>query len=254
VGTRAPVRLLVSTLDHGTPVRSTADDVRAEVVFDPADFGTPVWDDDFTGDGPGAYRIGARFGEPVPELGQADGALVASATRQSSAVLVAPVTAPAGDFAVILEPRAFTGGAPEDSVLLGRAAGPDDLALAWYNHHFGTSGADVRAGGRDFGDDATGGCCAAVTWAPGDRFAVVSDHRGTMTSWLGHQGRWQLLRTIPAGSPGFPGDPGGGAPGPGRSPGFGTAVAAGWSPAIGLRLTTGRLTLDRLTVVARGPA
>ncbi|MFF1607705.1 discoidin domain-containing protein [Amycolatopsis sp. NPDC058278] len=251
VGTQAPVRLLVTTLDHGTPVRSTADLARAEVVFDPADFGTPVWDDDFSGPQLKPYRIGARFGEPVPELSQADGALVASASRQSSAVLVAPVAAPAGDFAVLLEPRAFAGGAPEDSVLLGRADGPDDLALAWYNHHFGTSGADVRAGGRDYGDDVTGGCCAAVSWSPGDRFAVVADHRGGLTSWLGHQGRWQLLRTIPAGSPGFPGDPGGGAPG--RSPGFSTAVLADWPPAIGLRLTTGRLTLDRLTVVARGP-
>jgi hypothetical protein len=150
--------------------------------------------------------------------------------------LVAPVPAPAGDFAVVLEPRAFTGGAPEDSVLLGRAAGPDELALAWYNHHFGTSGADVRAAGRDYGDDVTGGCCAAVTWSPGDRLAVVADHRGSMTSWLGHQGRWQLLRTIPVGT----------AVDPQR--------LAGWSPAIGLRLSSGRLTLDRLTVVARGPA
>ncbi len=232
VGTRAPVRLLVTTLDRGGPVRSTADVVRAEVVFDPADFATPVWDDDFGGTQPEPYRVSPRFGEPVPELSQADGALVASANRQSAAVLVAPVAAPAGDFAVLLEPRAFAGSAPEDSVLLGRAAGPDDLALAWYNHHFGTSGADVRAGGRDYGDDATGGCCAAVTWAPGDRFAVVSDHRGGLTSWLGHQGRWQLLRTIPGGS----------------------AVAPGWSPAIGVRLTAGRLVLDRLTVVARGPA
>jgi hypothetical protein len=235
VGTRAPVRLLVAALDHGTPVRSNADVVPAEVRFDPADFGTPVWDDDFTAAQPAAYRIGARFGEPLPELHQTGGALTASATRQSSAVLVAPVAAPAGDFAVLLEPRAFAGGAPEDSVLLGRAAGPDDLALAWYNHHFRTSGADVRAAGRDYGDDATGGCCATATWSPGDRFAVVSSG-GTMTSWLGHLGQWQLLRTIPVG----------------------TAVDAarlgGWSPAIGLRLTTGQLTLDRLTVLARGPA
>ncbi|MGW4058378.1 MGH1-like glycoside hydrolase domain-containing protein [Amycolatopsis sp. NPDC004747] len=232
VGTRAPVRLLVTTLDHGVPARSTADLLRAEVVFDPADFGTPVWDDDFTGDRPNGYRVAARFGEPVPALSQANGALVASASRQSAAVLVAPVAAPAGDFAVLLEPRSFAGSAPEDSVLLGRADGPDDLALAWYNHHFGTSGADVRAGGRDYGDDVTGGCCATVGWSPGDRFAVVSDHRGGLTSWLGHQGRWQLLRTIPGGP----------------------VIGTGWSPAIGLRLTSGQLALERLTVVARGPA
>jgi hypothetical protein len=120
-------------------------------------------------------------------------------------------------------------------VLLGRAAGPDDLVLAWYNNHSHTSGADVRVAGSDYGDDATGGCCTDVTWSPGDRFAVVFS-AGTTTSWLEHQGQWRLLRTVP----------------------FGTSVPpesiAGWSPAIGLRLTTGQLAIDRMTVIARDPA
>jgi hypothetical protein len=231
VGAQLPVRLLVSTLDHGTEVRATADVLHVEAAFDPADFGTTVWDDAFTQ--LGAYQVGARFGEPAPDLHVADGALTASASRQSAAVLVAPVAAPAGDFAVLLEPRSFAGAAPEDSVLLGRAAGPDDLVLAWYNNNFHTSGADVRVAARDHGDDATGGCCANVTWSAGDRLAVVFSG-GSMTSWLGHHGQWRLLRAVP----------------------FGTAVApeniAAWSPAIGLRLTTGQLTIDRMTVIAHG--
>jgi hypothetical protein len=227
LGVRIPLRLLVSTLEHGVETRATADLVHAQAAFDPADFGATVWDDDFTQ--AREYQVGPRFGEPAPDLQVADGALVAKpAGRQSAAVLVAPVAAPAGDFAVILEPRSFGGGSPEDSVLLGRAAGPDDLVLAWYNNHFHTSGADVRVAGRDYGDDATGGCCADVTWSAGDRFAVVFSG-GTMTSWLEHQGMWRLLRTVP----------------------FGNAVTPNWSPAIGLRLTSGQLAVDRMTVIAR---
>ncbi|MFC6092606.1 discoidin domain-containing protein [Saccharothrix lopnurensis] len=228
LGQRAPLRLVVSTPPPDG--RDTADLVHAEAVFDPADFTTPVWDDRF--DGPlGAYRVGSRFGEPVPDLRAEGGALVVEARRQSAAVLAAPVTAPPGDLAVVLEPRSFAGAAPEDSVLLGRANGPDDLVLAWYNHHFRTSAADVRVGGRDRGD-AAGGCCANVTWTPGDRFAVVFDG-GVMTGWVEHGGRWRGLREVP----------------------FGTAVdparVEGWSPAIGVRVTGGRLELERMTVLGR---
>lgn len=147
-------------------------------------------------------------------------------------MLTAPVKAPPGDLAVILTPSSFTGASPEDSVLAGIAAGSDDLVLSWYNNRSHTSGVDVRVQGRDFGDSATGGCCADVTWAPGDRIAVVLGG-STMTSWLGHGSTWRLLRTAP----------------------YGTAVTpeqrATWSPAIGVRLTSGTLALDRMTVLSR---
>jgi hypothetical protein len=226
-GTRAPVRLLVAT----TGGRTTGDLVQAEAVFDPADFATVVWEDGFDSARP--YRVGARFGEPAPAVGVSAGTLTATAAgRQSAAVLVAPVTAPPGDLAVVLTPSSFTGASPEDSVLAGIAAGSDDLVLSWYNNRSHTSGVDVRVGGRDFGDSATGGCCADVTWAPGDRIAVVFG-ASTMTSWLGHGSTWRLLRTAP----------------------YGTAVTpeqrATWSPAIGVRLTSGTLALDRMTVLGR---
>jgi len=226
-GTRAPLRLLVPTSGG----RASGDVVQAEAVFDPADFGKVVWDDGF--DTLADYRVGARFGEPAPVVGVSGGSLTATAaSRQSSAVLVAPVRAPAGDLAVILTPTSFTGASPEDSVLAGLAAGPDDLVLSWYNNKSRTSGVDVRVAGRDFGDSATGGCCADVTWAPGDRIAVVFG-ASTMTSWLGHGATWRLLRTAP----------------------YATAVTpeqrAAWSPAIGVRLTSGTLALDRVQVLAR---
>ncbi|WNV86859.1 MGH1-like glycoside hydrolase domain-containing protein [Umezawaea sp. Da 62-37] len=229
-GSRVPVRLSVSTVRYGRTL-VTSDVVQAESTFDPADFRTVVWDDGF--DSQSAYRIGARFGEPAPTVNTSGGSLVATAAdRQSSAVLVAPVTAPAGDVAVVLTPSSFSGASPEDSVLLGLGNGPDDLVLAWYNNNGKASGVDVRVEGRDYGDSATGGCCADVTWAPGDRFAVVFG-TDTMTSWLGHGTTWTRLRVAP----------------------YGTAVTperrTTWSPAIGVRLTTGSLALDRMTVLGR---
>ncbi len=87
LGTRMPLRLLVHTLERGTEIRVTADVLHVQAAFDPVDFATPVWDDDFTQ--PAAYRVGARFGEPAPDLHMANGALIASAAgRQSAAVLV----------------------------------------------------------------------------------------------------------------------------------------------------------------------
>ncbi|MEU6642816.1 hypothetical protein ABZ863_09705 [Saccharomonospora sp. NPDC046836] len=169
----------------------------------------------------------ARAAGPVPPLYPS--ALVASTDSPSAAVLAAPITGPADDIAVLVEPRSFAGGGPEDSVCLGRAGSARDFVLGWYNHHRGTSGVDVRVDGTGQGNGATGGCCTTVRWTEGDRFAVVFSG-GTMTSWAEHDGRWRRLRTAP----------------------FGTVVAperaATWTPAVGLRLTSGELGLDRLTV------
>lgn len=158
---------------------------------------------------------------------------VTATVRTTAPLTVRPeLQLPAGDVAVILSPRSFAGSSPEDSVLVGLADGPDDLVLSWYNNSSHTSGVDVRVRGRDFGDGATGGCCASATWAPGDRFATVFG-ASTMTSWLEHDGKWRLLRTSP----------------------YGTAVTpeqrAAWSPAFGVRLTAGTLSVDRLTVLGR---
>ncbi|ATE55941.1 MGH1-like glycoside hydrolase domain-containing protein [Actinosynnema pretiosum] len=223
-GDRAPLRLLVTTGRGATSAVA-----QAEARFDPADYGRVVWDDDFSRWRD--YRVGARFGEPAPEL-VADGGLTASASRQSSAVLVAPVTAPAGEVAVVLEPGEFAGAAPEDSVLVGLAAGGEDLALSWYNHSGRSSGVDVRVDGRDAGA-ATGGCCADVVWQPGDRFAAVFGERA-MTTWVERAGQWRRLRGAP----------------------YATAVSperrATWSPALGVRLTGGGLSLNRVTALSRG--
>jgi hypothetical protein len=233
LGTRLPVRLLVESDTGDGQRRHTSDVVETEVAFDPAEFTRTVWEDDFSDASLADYEIHQPFGEPAPGLRVEDGALIATAEQQSGSVLRTPgAEVDQGDVAVIVEPRSFGGAAPEDSIFLGRSAGPDDFVLAWYNNHHATSGVDVRVDGRGRGDEATGGCCANVRWSPGDRFATVFSD-GVLTSWVEHNGRWERLRTAP----------------------FATAVdpqrVRTWAPAFGLRLTGGEIALDRVTVVQR---
>lgn len=201
-------------------------------VFDPADYATVVWDDTYETDRLVSYRRDGPFAEPPPSLKVANGVLTASATSRSGVVLAAPVTGDARGTAVVVEPRSFAGSAPEDSLFLGQTAGNRDFALAWFNNAGKASGVDVTVAGVRRGDEATGGCCASLTWAPGDRLAVVVED-GRLTSWIEHEKRWTLLRSAPIG---FVVDP---------------SVVAGWAPALGLRLDTGTLVIDRFTVRSR---
>ncbi|WP_229716248.1 MGH1-like glycoside hydrolase domain-containing protein [Mangrovihabitans endophyticus] len=224
---QAPVRVLA---DAGRGTSGAVAPTR--YLFDPADFAT-VWDDDFGTDRLDGYRVNRpAAAEPAPEFTVHDGRLTAAADSRAFAVLAAPVTGPASGTAVIAEPAAFAGSAPEDSLFLGLSAGSGDYALAWYNNHFGTSGADVVTGGTGR-PDATGGCCANVRWAAGDRFAAVLMD-GSLSTWHEHDGRWHLLHTAPV------------------SGAVDTATLESWNPAVGLRLDAGELSLNRLTVLTRG--
>jgi hypothetical protein len=176
--------------------------------FDPADYPVTVWDDDFTTDRLAQYRVDHPAAEPSPQLTVADGVLTAAAGSRAFAVLAAPT---ASGTAVIVEPSKFAGSAPEDSLFLGWSPG----ALAWYNNHFGTSGADVPGSG----------CCAGVRWQPGDRFAALS-RSGTLTTWHEHAGAWVQIHSAPL------------------------ASATG-SPAFGLRLDNGTMGVSRFTVLGR---
>ncbi|MFJ5986023.1 MGH1-like glycoside hydrolase domain-containing protein [Lentzea sp. NPDC092896] len=228
LGERAPIRLL-ATASGSDGVTSSLSS--AQTVFDPADYGRVVWDDTFDS-GLASYRVDGPFGEPPPTLTVANGVLTASAGGRAGSVLAAPVTGDARGIAVVVEPRSFAGSAPEDSLFLGQTAGNRDFALAWFNNAGKASGVDVTVEGVRRGDEATGGCCASLNWASGDRLAVVVEN-GQLTSWQQHANRWTLLRSAPIGSAVDP------------------SVVAGWAPALGLRLDAGALTIDRFTVRAR---
>ncbi|WP_051799603.1 MGH1-like glycoside hydrolase domain-containing protein [Catenuloplanes japonicus] len=221
-----PLRVLART---GAGVTSALTTTTYE--FDPADYPVTAWDDDFGTDRLASYRVDHPVAEPSPALRVADGALTADATARAFAVLAAPVATDPGGTAVIVEPRAFSGASPEDSLFTGLSGGSGDNALAWYNNHHRTSGADVQTGGRAR-PEATGGCCANVTWEPGDRFAVLA-RWGRLTTWVEHDGRWAKVHDAPV------------------SAAVDGATLASWSPAFGVRLDAGTLTVDRVTVLHR---
>ncbi|MDX8033336.1 discoidin domain-containing protein [Lentzea sp. BCCO 10_0856] len=231
LGERVPIRLLATASGSGSTGATSALS-SAQTVFDPADYAAVLWDDTFEADRLGSYRVDSPFSEPSPSLKVADGVLTASGIARSGSVLAAPVTGDARGTAIVVEPRSFAGSAPEDSLFLGQTAGNRDFTLAWFNNAGKASGVDVTVGGVRRGDEATGGCCASLTWAPGDRLAVVVQD-GRLTSWHEHEKRWTLLRAAPIG---IAVDP---------------AVVAGWSPAFGLRLDAGALVIDRFTVRSR---
>ncbi|AGZ41897.1 MGH1-like glycoside hydrolase domain-containing protein [Actinoplanes friuliensis] len=227
LGNSPPIRLLATT---GRGVTTAVAPTR--YFFDPADFPVTAWADDFSTDRTAGYRLDQQVsGEALPALSVADGGLTARATTRSFGVLAVPARGSEKGTAVIVTPRSFSGASPEDSLFAGQSAGVDNNALAWYNNHFGTSGADVRRAGVNR-PEAAGGCCADVRWQPGDRFAAVL-RDGTLTTWLDHDDTWRLLHTAPVGAA------------------VDATTLASWSPAVGLRLDPGTMVLDDLTVRTR---
>jgi hypothetical protein len=215
-----PIRALATT---GAGVSSAL--LATRYQFDPADYPTVVWDDDFSADRLASYRVDHPAAEPSPQLEVRDGAVTATANSRAFAVLSAPVT---GGTVAILEPSRFAGSAPEDSLFLGFSAGDANNALAWYNNNFGSSGADVRVDGSAR-PEAAGGCCAAVRWSAGDRIAVLN-LSGKLTTWWEHAGQWSLIHTAPVAAA------------------VPSSTLATWSPAFGLRLDGNSLAVTRFTV------
>lgn len=112
-----PIRYLVST---GGKTPATAGDIApTRWVFDPETFGRTVWDDDFSTDRLGEYRVTGALNEPAPTLTVADGALQASTSGRGWGLVSTPQRA-TDRYAVIVEPRSFAGtGAGEDSMFVG---------------------------------------------------------------------------------------------------------------------------------------
>ena len=222
-----PIRALATT-----PAGVSSAVAPTRYVFDPADFPRTLWDDDFTTDRTASYRVDRPApAEAQPAFAVTGGALTATATGRAFGVLATPVPAGTRDTAIIVEPRSFSGAQPEDSLFLGLSAGSGDSALAWYNNHFGTSGADVSVAGTAR-PEAAGGCCATVRWQPGDRFAAVL-RAGHLTTWHERDDVWTRLHDAPV-STAVPAE-----------------TLAAWAPAAGLRLDAGTIALDRLTVLTR---
>lgn len=225
-----PVRALAQSGAGGAGVSGAIAPTRYQ--FDPADYPTTVWDDDFSTDRTAAYRVDHPVAaEPSPALAVAGGVLTARTGGRAFGVLAAPVTGSPDGTAVIVEPKQFAGSAPEDSLFLGQSAGDASNALAWYNNKAGTSGVDVQRDGRSL-PDATGGCCATVRWEPGDRFAVLV-RWGQLTTWIEHDGSWHQIHAAPVSSA------------------VDASTLSTWAPGFGLRLDAGSISIDRFSVLTR---
>jgi hypothetical protein len=225
-----PVRALAQSGAGGAGVSGAIAPTRYQ--FDPADYPTTVWDDDFSTDRTAAYRVDHPVAaEPSPALAVAGGVLTARTGGRAFGVLAAPVTGSPDGTAVIVEPKQFAGSAPEDSLFLGQSAGDASNALAWYNNKAGTSGVDLQRDGRSL-PDATGGCCATVRWEPGDRFAVLV-RWGQLTTWIEHDGSWHQIHAAPVSSA------------------VDASTLSTWAPSFGLRLDAGSISIDRFSVLTR---
>lgn len=226
-GADVPLRYLVETA--GKSPKTAGDIASTRWVFDPATFGSVAWDDDFSTDRLGEYRVSGAQNEPAPALRVADGALEASSTSRAWGLVSAPVRA-TDRFAVVVEPRSFAGtSANEDSMFLGSAGSPGDFAASWYNHTRKQGGVNVVIGGQGK-PQAEGPGSRDVSWAPGDRFATVVVN-GRLTSWQETADGWQRLNTAPVGDAVPP------------------QTLADWSPTVGLRLDSGTISVDRMTVL-----
>ena len=159
----------------------------ARVPFDPADY--PVVDlaslTDFTAHQPFP-------GEALPTL---SGSLTATGTSPYFALVSSPVAPSSRDTVSLLTVGAFTGtGAAEDSVFVGWVKDKDNFVTAWYNNTRGSSGLNVRVNGQFLNTPGD----AAVTLRPGDQFALLHQD-GTITSYARADGAWRPLRSASIG-------------------------------------------------------
>ncbi|WP_448808932.1 MGH1-like glycoside hydrolase domain-containing protein [Agromyces bauzanensis] len=228
----SPLRYVVDSTAAGL---GASDRALASWVFDPAAFGHVVWDDDFSTDRLAEYTTSAGLGEPAPRLAVDTGAgtLEVSADARARGHLQLPVDA-TSSFALILEPKAFIDGSPdENSVFIGSAGSPEDFAMSWYNHSKRQSGVNVVVDGQGQGA-AEGGGPRPVTWEPGQRLAtVITD--GQLTSWIETDGSWHRINAAPV------------------SVAVPPATLADWFPSIDVRMDAGTISLDRITALRGGP-
>lgn len=167
-----------------------------DVPLDLAAFPRTDHADAFTADTSAAYTVHQPYpGETKPEVTVGGGRLTGTAATPYFGLLAGPAAPASGDAVSVVTVGSFAGtGRPEDSVFVGWIKDGDNFVTAWYNHTRKQSGINVRVNGRLL--DTPGD--AALTLAPGDRFALVLTG-DTITSYAETNGTWRPLRTAPIG-------------------------------------------------------
>ena len=185
-----------ATFDHGaTHTRTTTN-----VAYDPSFYSTTQVDDAFTSDTLGNYQVLQPFGnEAVPQLTAGGGQLTATSGTPFFGLLQSSATPASGQSSATVDAAQFTNdpSEAEDTLFVGLVKDNVDYVMAWYNNRGKSSGFDVRVNGQ-LNVNVNTNCCANVTIAPGDRFAVAYSGN-TVTSYLGHDGTWQQLTSMDVG-------------------------------------------------------
>jgi predicted alpha-1,2-mannosidase len=204
-------------------------DLPSGETFDPATFGTAVFDDDFSTDRLDEYSVTAGNGEPLPTLAvdTVAGVLTATADRRSWGNLGLPV-AGLDTWAMIIEPESMAeNGSSEDSLFAGTRADNQNSLMAWYNHTKGLTGFDFAKGGAG---KTLHPAEAAVKLQTGGRIAVVVEG-GEVSTWLERAGAWTRVNDLMSGY------------------GVDGATLATWTPTMGVRLDPGTIAIDRVTLL-----
>ncbi|WP_206305815.1 MGH1-like glycoside hydrolase domain-containing protein [Actinacidiphila soli] len=185
---------------HGHGVAVTHTRRLLTVAFDPEAYTHPQVVDDFSTDSRADYSARRPYqDEAVPELAIGGGQMTARAGQRFFTLLDRGMSPTSPDAAVIVDPAAFIGDAPnEDSLFVGLVRDDTTYIGAWYNNHHRSTGIDVRVDGA-LNPSGSGACCTSVTLTPGDRLAFQT-HGTTVSSWAEHDGTWQRLTTTDVGS------------------------------------------------------
>jgi len=191
----APLRATASYSQAGARL-TTHTQIAAQIGFDPSMYPTVRLDDRFSTDTSARYQLlKAADNELLPTLSVGGGQLSGSGSQPFFGLMDSGISPVSTDSALILTAKSFIGpaAANQDSLFLGLDGGTANYVAGWYNNHFHTSGVDVRSAGA-LNPSGSGTCCANVTLAPGDQFALQV-HGTHLTTYVGSNGTWTRLAT-----------------------------------------------------------
>ncbi|MBF8190310.1 serine/threonine protein kinase [Nonomuraea sp. K274] len=160
--------------------------------LDLATFGRVDVDDRFAGDTSRQYATYRPFSEEaMPAINVGGGRFAASAEAPFFGLMAGRGVLSSDQAVIVLTPGTFAGtGEQEDSIFAGWVKDGDDYVTGWYNNTRGTTGFDVRVGGR-FREVPIE---IPLRLSQGDRFALMLSG-DEIASYVEHLGKWRRLHT-----------------------------------------------------------
>jgi hypothetical protein len=176
--------------------------VSATVAYSPAAYTSQI-DDQFSSDDLGSYTpvqssVTSGTGEVAPTWSMGGGLVSATAAKPWFGFLVSGAAPASDESTAVVQVQALDSGAVNNSsgVFTGLVKDASDYVMIWYNSYFHTSGEDLVLKGVLQPPGFQVACCADVTLAPGDHFAIALN-RNTLTSYYqaGSGGPWIQLES-----------------------------------------------------------